>query len=110
MDVIHHLAIPTHDVAESVRWYLANTDCSVDYQDATWALLGFANIKLALVLPGQHPPHFAIVRADAERYGPLKRHRDGTRSIYIADAAGNQIEVMEAASLKPAPAQTPVDQ
>jgi len=107
MDVIHHLAIPTADVAESVRWYREHTDCTIDYQDATWALLGFANIKLALVVHGQHPPHFAIVRSDAERFGPLTRHRDGTRSIYVPDSAGNQIEVMEAASLKPEAGQTP---
>lgn len=110
MDAIHHLAIPTTDVAASVRWYRDNTDCTVDYQDATWALLGFANIKLALVMPGQHPPHFAIVRQDAERFGPLTRHRDGTRSIYVADSAGNQIEVMDAASLKPGDVQTPAGQ
>lgn len=107
MDVIHHLAIPTQDVAASVRWYRDHTDCTVDYQDETWALLGFANIKLALVMPGQHPPHVAIVREDAERFGALTRHRDGTRSVYIEDSAGNQIEVMEAASLTPASAQTP---
>ncbi|MDE3009914.1 MAG: VOC family protein [Pseudomonadota bacterium] len=110
MDVIHHLAIPTGDVAASVRWYREHTDCTVDYQDATWALLGFSNIKLALVTPGQHPPHLAIVREDAGRFGPLTRHRDGTRSVYIEDSAGNTIEVMEAASLTPPAGQTPSGQ
>ena len=99
MDTIHHLAIPAEDIAASVRWYREHTDCSVEYQDDTWALLAFANIKLALVMPGQHPPHVAIVREDAERFGPLVQHRDGTRSVYVSDAAGNQVEVLEAASL-----------
>ena len=99
MDTIHHLAIPTDDVAASVRWYQEHTDCCVEYQDASWALLAYANIKLALVMPGQHPPHLAIVRADAERFGPLVTHRDGTRSLYILDSAGNHVEVLEAASL-----------
>lgn len=99
MDTLHHLAIPTHDVAASVQWYREHTDCIVEYQDATWALLGYANIKLALVVPDQHPPHLAIVREDAARFGPLKQHRDGTRSLYIQDNAGNQVEVLEASSL-----------
>jgi catechol 2,3-dioxygenase-like lactoylglutathione lyase family enzyme len=102
LDAIHHLAIPAADVAASVRWYREHTDCTVEYQDETWALLAFANIRLALVTPGQHPPHLAIVRADAERFGPLTQHRDGTRSIYVQDAGGNHIEVMEQASLAPA--------
>jgi catechol 2,3-dioxygenase-like lactoylglutathione lyase family enzyme len=99
MDIIHHLAIPTGDVAASVRWYRDNTDCTIEYQDATWALLAYANIKLALVMPGQHPPHLAIVRTDASRFGPLVQHRDGTRSVYVQDVAGNHVEVLEAASL-----------
>ena len=99
MDILHHIAIPTQDVAASIAWYQANTDCTVEYQDDTWALLGFANIKLALVMPGQHPPHLAIVRNDAERFGPLVRHRDGTRSVYVQDSAGNVVELLEAASL-----------
>jgi len=98
-DLIHHIAIPTNNVAESVAWYTSNTRCTVAYQDETWALLDYENIKLALVIPGQHPPHLAIVREDAERFGPLVTHRDGTRSIYVQDNAGNQIEVMAASSI-----------
>ena len=99
LDTIHHVAIPTQDVAASVRWYRENTDCTVEYQDDSWALLGYANIRLALVMPDQHPPHLAIVRDDASRFGPLVKHRDGTRSIYVQDSAGNQVEVLDAASL-----------
>ena len=99
MDAIHHIAIPRTDIPASVQWYRDNTDCVIEYQDDSWALLAYANIKLALVMPGQHPPHVAIVRDDAERFGPLVRHRDGTRSLYIQDSSGNQIEVLEASSL-----------
>lgn len=107
LDSIHHLAIPAADIAGAVRWYREHTDCEVEYQDATWALLAFANIRLALVTPGQHPPHFAIVRPDADRFGPLTTHRDGTRSVYVRDAAGNHIEVIEQASLTPGEATVP---
>lgn len=98
-DQIHHIAIPTHNILESVAWYTSHTHCTVEYQDETWALLGFDNIKIALVMPGQHPPHLAIVRDNAEAFGPLTTHRDGTRSIYVQDNAGNQLEIMAADSL-----------
>ena len=101
-DHIHHLAIPTTNVAESVTWYTTHTQCTVEYQDETWALLGYENIQLALVIPGQHPPHLAIVRDNAEQFGPLVTHRDGTRSIYVKDNAGNQLEIMAAVSVTPA--------
>lgn len=93
-DHIHHIAIPATNIAETVQWYTEHMACTVEYQDKTWALLGFENLSLALVTPGAHPPHLAIVRQDAERFGPLTTHRDGTRSIYIHDNSGNAIEVM----------------
>jgi catechol 2,3-dioxygenase-like lactoylglutathione lyase family enzyme len=98
-DQIHHVAIPTNNVAESVAWYTSHTNCTVQYQDETWALLDYQNIQLALVLPGQHPPHLAIIRDNAGDFGPLVTHRDGTRSIYVQDNAGNQLEIMEAESI-----------
>lgn len=107
MDQIHHIAIPATDVAASVRWYREHTECEVEYQDPTWALLRFANIKLALVMPGQHPPHLGLVREDAERFGALTLHRDGSRSVYVQDPAGNAVEVLEAASLTPPSDRTP---
>jgi hypothetical protein len=71
----------------------------VNYQDDTWALLRFANIQLALVIPEQHPPHVAVLRPDAQRFGELVTHRDGTRSCYIEDPAGNAVEIMDASSV-----------
>jgi catechol 2,3-dioxygenase-like lactoylglutathione lyase family enzyme len=98
-DHIHHVAIPTSNVAESVSWYTTHTSCSVKYQDETWALLDYQNIQLALVLPGQHPPHLAIIRDNAGDFGPLVTHRDGTRSIYVQDNAGTQRAIMAADSM-----------
>ncbi len=101
LDSLHHVAVAVDDVAAAVRWYRETFRCEIAYQDATWALLRFANASLALVLPGQHPPHlgFGVPAAKAERYGELKGHRDGTRSIYIADPAGNAVELLDAATL-----------
>lgn len=94
LDNLHHVAIAVKDVAQAVNWYTRNFQCKVSYQDATWAMLDFANIKVALVIPQQHPPHIAFVHPEAERFGPLTPHRDGTRSVYVHDPAGNAVEVL----------------
>lgn len=95
LDTIHHVAIPVPNVAQAVEWYTSLFNCCVDYIDDTWALLGFANAKLALVLPHEHPSHFALTRPDASKFGDLVTHRDGLNSVYITDAFGNSIEVLE---------------
>lgn len=95
LDTIHHVAIPVPNVAEAVEWYTSRFNCCVDYIDGTWALLAFANTKLALVLPQEHPSHFALSRSDANKFGDLVTHRDGLNSVYITDAFGNSIEVIE---------------
>ena len=94
LDALHHVAISVRDIAEAVTWYTANFHCTLAYQDTTWALLNFANTQLALVIPEQHPPHIAFSHPDAAKFGPLKAHRDGTRSTYISDPAGNPVEIM----------------
>jgi len=99
VDQIHHVAIVVKDIAETVDFYRKTFSCEIAYQDKTWALLQFANIHLALVLPEQHPPHIGIVKDNAKAFGPLKRHRDGTESVYIPDVAGNMVEILEATSL-----------
>ena len=94
LDSVHHLALAVTDVAVSVAWYQAHFNCAVAYQDATWALLKFANISLALVIPTQHPPHVGFVVDNAAAFGELITHRDGTRSVYVNDPDGNALEMM----------------
>jgi catechol 2,3-dioxygenase-like lactoylglutathione lyase family enzyme len=98
LETIHHIAIPVTDIAVAVAFYTARFCVAVDYQDESWALLRFANTKLALVIPDQHPPHVAVERADLEADAdarPIATHRDGTRSLYIEDPWGNVIELLE---------------
>jgi catechol 2,3-dioxygenase-like lactoylglutathione lyase family enzyme len=95
LDTIHHVAIPVTNVAQAVEWYTSRFNCCVEYIDDTWALLAFANTRLALVLPEEHPSHFALSRPDANKFGDLVTHRDGLNSVYITDGFGNSIEVME---------------
>jgi catechol 2,3-dioxygenase-like lactoylglutathione lyase family enzyme len=104
LDTLHHVAISVDDIVAAVAWYTTTFRCTVKYQDATWALLGFANMDLALVIPAQHPPHLGLTSPAADRFGALKTHRDGTRSVYITDPAGNKVEILDPASL-PTPGQ-----
>ena len=50
-DIIDHLAVCTDNITKSVAWYKDNFSCDILYQDDSWAMLEFENIKLALVLP-----------------------------------------------------------
>lgn len=94
LDALDHTAISVESVAASVNWYTSTFRCRVSYQDETWALLEFANTRLALVVAEQHPPHIAFTSRRAADYGELKKHRDGTESCYTQDPAGNSVEVM----------------
>ena len=96
LDSIDHIAIVVNNVKEAVAWYAERFQCRIDYQDDTWALLSFANIRLAFVTQGQHRPHIGFKRPDAESFGPLKPHRDGTRYTYLDDPAGNMVEILAA--------------
>jgi catechol 2,3-dioxygenase-like lactoylglutathione lyase family enzyme len=103
LDTIHHVAVPVRDVEEAVRWYSSRFRCRVLYHDPTWAMLEFENTRLALVVPDQHPPHLGFEHPDADAFGPLTLHRDGTRSIYLQDPSGNSVEILDAASTGAAP-------
>ena len=94
-DNIHHIAIQVKNIQRAIEWYTKNFNVEVIYQDDTWAMLNFKNINLALVIPEQHPAHIAIENSEAERFGILTKHRDGTESVYISDSEDNVIEVMK---------------
>jgi catechol 2,3-dioxygenase-like lactoylglutathione lyase family enzyme len=94
MEKLHHIAVPVENIAEAINWYTDKFEITVNYSDDTWASLQFENIALALVIPGQHPPHIAVEKLDAERFGPLTKHRDGTASTYLSDPWGNIVEIL----------------
>jgi len=95
LDQIDHIAVQVEDIAAAVEWYKGTFKCIIDYQDETWAMLNFSNIKLALVLPRQHPAHIGIIREDASTFGKLKTHRDGSESCYVSDPSKNILEVLK---------------
>ena len=98
---LDHVALPSQDIAASVRWYVAKFGAQVLYQDATWAFLKVGQGKIALVTPSQHPPHVAVrvdeatlAEAAREAGKPVDRHRDGTQGIYVGNPDRNQIELI----------------
>lgn len=92
---VDHIAIAVSNIQQALHWYRSQFEVQTVYEDSTWAMLKFGNVSLALVLHGQHPPHIAFERPDAEAYGTLKSHRDGTASVYVNDPFGNVIEVLK---------------
>ena len=65
--------------------------------DESWGYLQFDNIKLALVLKDEHPPHIAFEVDKMDDDWPMKGklHRDGSISKYIDDPSGNKIELVK---------------
>merc|ERR1712224_436859 len=95
MEKIHHIAIEVKNIKEAISWYKNHTECKVVYEDETWAMLEYSNISLAFVLPNMHPPHIAFAKDNASDYGELKKHRDGTSSIYVKDPSNNFVEMLK---------------
>lgn len=100
MTRIHHIAIEAENIRESVKYYTENFSCVVKYQDETWALLGFDNVDLALVTPGQHDPHIGFeCKLVTCAHDGWKTHRDGVEYIYKKDPSGNTVELLNYWSL-----------
>jgi catechol 2,3-dioxygenase-like lactoylglutathione lyase family enzyme len=92
---IDHIALQVNDIRRACVWYTSHFDANVLYLDETWALLGFDNIKIALILPDQHQNHVAI-EVNPEEYPELefKQHRDGSNYHYLTDPWGNCVELI----------------
>lgn len=98
---IDHVALEAKDIAAVAEWYRAQFGAKVIYQDASWAFLQVGGSKIALVTPGQHPPHLAFavtaeeLNAKARTTGAaIEEHRDGTRGLYLRDPQGNSVELI----------------
>jgi len=93
-DTVDHVAVVVDDIGQAVKWYCSRFRCEAAYQDATWALVRFANVSIAFVLPGHHPRHIGIHREDIERFGNVGVHRDGVEFVYLEVGSGNVVEVV----------------
>ena len=96
MDMVDHIVvIQVKDIHKAVDWYMKNFKCDKIYEDDTWAFLKFKNIKLALVVNNQHPPHFAILNDKINLNNDTVKHRDGSISKYIKDLDDNYVEFIK---------------
>ena len=92
---IDHLAVIVKNIDQSVKYYTEKFNCKVKYKDASWAMLKFDNINLALVTKYEHPNHFSIVDHSLVNNKKIKYHRDGIGYIYQKDPDGNYIELID---------------
>ena len=82
-----HVAQQVPDIAEAVAWQVRTVPGStVLHQDPSWALVESGGVRLAFVLPGQHPAHVAFRVSEeelealaAEHGAPIATHRDAVR-------------------------------
>lgn len=91
---LDHIAIESSDIAGSVAWHQEFLSAAVLHMDETWALMQLVDgTKIALVTPGQHPPHIGI-RPNGPEPAGLITHRDGSRSAYCHDPHSNAVYEM----------------
>jgi len=94
-NMIDHVAFVVPDIKEAIDWYESKIDVKIIQQDKSWAMLEIFGTKLALVLPGHHPPHFAI-KSELSKFpcrpDEIKTHRDNSSYYYLCDPYGNAIE------------------
>jgi catechol 2,3-dioxygenase-like lactoylglutathione lyase family enzyme len=107
--VFDHVAHQVPDVAQAVAWYQkVVSGCRVLYQDATWAFVEAAGVKLAFIQGAQHPDHIAwqvsepdLERLAAEHGQKIRTHRDKTRGLYLQAPGGHWIELISYPSESP---------
>jgi len=95
LDTVDHIAIQVNNIEQALKWYQTHFKVKLLYQDDSWALVQFDNIKLALISPKEHPPHFAIEEESPEKFGKTQTHRDKTVSTYIHDLDNNVVELIK---------------
>ena len=91
---IDHIALSVDNPRQAADWYIENFGADLIYADETWSIIQFENIKLAFVVPNEHPAHFAFEIENAN-LPEGKLHRDGSKSVYKKDPWGNIFELIQ---------------
>ncbi len=91
---LDHIAIQVDDLPKALDWYQEKLNAKINYCDETWAMLEIGDLKLALIVPEQHPSHMAFEVSNLNEFpaGEIKYHRDGSAYLYVEDPAGNTVE------------------
>ena len=95
-----HVALTSKNIRNSIQWYVENLNASVVYEDETWGLINVGGLRLAFVIPSQHPSHICFEvndeYIDKHLEGKIfKEHRDKSSSCYIKDIDGNHVEFLK---------------
>lgn len=91
-----HIAINVSNLDKSIKWYVDKFKCKILYSDDTWAMLDVGDVKIALTMKSQHPPHFAFSVESVTDIpsNNLGVHRDSSIYSYIEDPDGNVVEIV----------------
>ena len=97
-----HIAITVkkEKLKDLALWYQERMNAKILYLDETWGMLSVCGLKIALVIPSQHPKHIAFninkdQYRDYKKSGKIfKKHRDGSESFYEKDLIGNILEFL----------------
>jgi hypothetical protein len=98
-----HIALVSTNIPRDIdSYHKLFSEIGILYQDKSWALLEAGGVKIALVMPGEHPSHLAfrvesresLEQMAKEHNSTVKVHRDRSESFYTTDSSGNAIEVV----------------
>ena len=92
---LDHVALQVKNPTLAANWYKEKFNADILYCDKTWSFVQLDNIKIAFVIKTQHPAHIAF---EVDKFKPsdkVKKHRDGSSSIYKRDPWGNVIEYIK---------------
>jgi hypothetical protein len=92
---LDHIGLIVDEPRLAAKWYQLKFNAEILYMDDTWAFVQLENVKIAFVIKGQHPQHFAIEVDEFDEDDVLKEHRDGSISTYKKDPWGNIYELIK---------------
>ena len=92
---LDHVALQVEDPTQAANWYKEKFEADIIYCDKTWSFVQLENIKIAFVVKTQHPRHIAFEVQEFDPSDKVKKHRDGSSSIYKRDPWGNVIEYIK---------------
>lgn len=81
------------DMPTAVRWYEDVFHARCVQQDATSAVLAFANLELRLVVGDRTPPHVSVAHGDLRSLGQALTAVDGNATLHLVDPWGNAFAV-----------------
>lgn len=83
------------DVPAAISWYEDVFHARCVQQDATSAVLAFANLELHLAIGDQTPPRVSVAHGDLRSLGQARTDADGKATLHLVDPWGNAFAVTD---------------